>query len=99
MKKTIPEQILEVCDFCESTGYLQECIVCLKAFCLTCEGTIQGCWVGPQVCRECARRKDVRKVSDKHAKEITPIIKRRSRALKRLPMKGAFICSTIKNVI
>ena len=88
MKKTIPRRTAEVCDLCQNEHtYLQRCPVCNREFCLACQGLVGGCWVSLAVCRECSKRDDVKRVSDRYAAEITPIIKRRLRALKRLPAK------------
>lgn len=85
MKVTIPEKEVEICDFCRREGTLQECPVCGKSYCLICHGTIPGCWVGPHVCKECAKREDVRRVVGRYADQLTPILKKRKTALKRLP--------------
>jgi len=89
MKKTFLRKTIEVCDFCERPGFLQTCPVCNRQFCLTCRGIVGQCWVDLVICRGCEKREDVQRVSDKYAAEITPIIKRRLRALKRLPDKAA----------
>lgn len=85
MKIKKPAEEIEVCDHCQRGGYLETCIVCGRQHCLSCQGIIAGCWVGPKVCKECDDREDVRRVVARYAEQITPIIRKRTAALKRLP--------------
>jgi hypothetical protein len=85
MKITKPAEEIEVCDHCQRGGYLQTCIVCERQYCLLCHTTIIGCWVDTQICKGCSVRDDVKRVVARYAKQITPIIKKRTAALKRLP--------------
>jgi non-ribosomal peptide synthetase component E (peptide arylation enzyme) len=85
MKITRPEEEVEVCDFCQRTGYLQTCCVCKRQYCLCCQSCIGGCWIGPKVCKACSKREDVLAVVEGHAKQITPIIRARTAALEQLP--------------
>jgi hypothetical protein len=84
MKVTKPAETVEVCDFCQHTGYLQTCDVCGLEFCLSDEGTVFGSYGVTSVCRECSIRTDVMRVCHNYAKQLTPIFLRRNAALKRL---------------
>ena len=84
MKIKKPAEEVEVCDFDQRGGYLTTCIVCGRRYCLTCGGMIAGCWVQPDICRECDDREDVRRVVAQYSAQITPIIKKERAALKRL---------------
>lgn len=84
MKVKVPAKTVEVCDFCNGEGFLQKCLCCSKQYCLTCDGTIGGCWVSPDVCKSCADLDSVRKVVANYADQITPIVKRRDAALRKL---------------
>jgi len=88
VKLTTEPREIEVCDFCRRERFLQTCIVCGRQYCLTDQGTVPGCWVGPNVCRKCDEREDVKKVCDKYANQITPIVRKRNDALKRLPAEA-----------
>lgn len=84
MKITQPAKEIEVCDRCRSDGYLQQCIVCGKMYCLTCKALIMGCWVEPNVGKCCQDREDVLEIVARFSEQITPIIRARSEALKAL---------------
>jgi hypothetical protein len=85
MAKLKINKTIEVCDYCSSDGYLQECIVCQKMYCLTCQCIIAGCWVSPNVCKKCDDRDDVKAVCAKYADKMTPIVRARDKALSNLP--------------
>jgi len=88
MRVTKPAEEIEVCDFCGRDTFLQTCLVLKNRkryrYCLTCDGKIAGCWVQPNICRECQDREDVKSVVSEYAKQITPIIRKRDEELKRL---------------
>ena len=84
MKTTVPAKEIEVCDFCHRDGYLQNCWVCGRQFCLSDEGTVAGSFGFTKVCRACSLRDDVGLVCDKFAKLIAPILRKRDAALQRL---------------
>lgn len=84
MKTNLPARELEVCDFCHREGYLQDCWVCGKQFCLSDEGTVVGSFGFTKVCRVCSSRDDVQLVCGKFAKLIGPILRKRDAALKNL---------------
>lgn len=86
MKITRPAKEVEVCDFCQSDSYLQECHVCHKKYCLVHDGLVAGSFGFTTICRDCARRVDVHVVCEKYAKRLAPIYKARNEALKRLPV-------------
>jgi len=85
MKISRPAVRVEVCDTCQREGFLQTCLVCGGRYCLTCSGRVAGCIVPADLCRECAKREDVEKIMERYAAKLTPIVKRRNAALKRLP--------------
>ncbi len=85
MKVKKPAVEVEVCDRCQREGYLQTCLVCGERYCLTCQGLVAGCMVETNLCRKCTKREDVRKVTDRYAAKIRPVVKRRDAALKGLP--------------
>ena len=85
MKTTIPEKMVEVCDFCHREAYLQTCDVCSRQFCLTDNGKVTASWGFTKLCRECSTRDDVHKVCEKYAKQLSPIFKRRDVTLRHLP--------------
>lgn len=84
MKVKKPATEVEVCDTCQNEGFLQTCLVCGGRYCLTCDGVVMGCWVKADLCRECAKRKDVKKIMENYAAKITPVVQRRTAALKSL---------------
>ena len=85
MKVKQPAREVDVCDRCHREGFLQECHVCGAQFCLTCRGIMAGCWVSPDVCRDCSKRPDVQDVVERHTAQIAPIIKARTGELQALP--------------
>lgn len=87
MKITKPREVVEVCDICRRGGFLQTCVVCGQRYCLTCHHAMSGSWVSPDICEECAKRDDVIAMVARYAKQITPIIKKRTAALVRLGKK------------
>lgn len=89
MKIEQPSKTVEVCDICRRGGFLQTCLVCGGRYCLTCDAIIAGCWVKPAVCRTCSKSQKVEDIVLKYAGRITPVIKLRDAALKRLNGKGA----------
>lgn len=89
MKITEPAREVDVCDLCRSHSYLQDCDVCGKQFCLSCEGTVPQSWGFTQICRGCAERDDVKAICERYAEQLTPIYARRRSALKRLRTKAA----------
>ena len=84
MKTTIPERTVEVCDFCQREGYLTKCWICDRQYCLTDNGVIPASYGFTDICRECARRKDVQTICDCYAAQMKPIFDKRRAALKRL---------------
>lgn len=85
MKKRIPAQTLEVCDFCHSDGYLQECWVCSRQFCLVHQGTVAGSYGFTRLCPECSSRDDVKAICDKWAKKLQRLFGQRDGELQALP--------------
>lgn len=84
MRTTLPEKTVEVCDFCHREGYLKECDVCGRSFCLTHEGIVGQCWGFTTLCRECCHRDAVKEICARYAKRLTAIYRQRNAALKRL---------------
>ena len=84
MRTTIPQKTVEVCDFCNREGYLRECHVCGRSFCLVDEGLVGQCWGFTKLCCECSQRDDVGKICERYAKRLAPLYRQRERALKRL---------------
>lgn len=87
MKVKKPAEEVEVCDYCQRGGYLQTCIVCGASYCLTCDATVCGSGISPDVCQPCARRPDVLRVCDKWGADILAVARKRDGALKRLRKK------------
>ena len=85
MKIKRPAVQVEVCDTCQREGYLETCLVCGERYCLTCRGIMCGCMIAADLCRKCAKREDVGKVVERYAARISPIVKLRGGALRRLP--------------
>jgi len=81
MKITKPAVEIEVCDTCHRDGYLEQCIVCEKMYCLTCQALIRGSWVKPDVGKCCQDREDVLAIVAQFSELITPIIRDRAAAL------------------
>ena len=85
MRKRVPAKTVTVCDVCHrEDGYLTECIVCGKEYCLLCKCCIPGCMMAPDVCKECDDREDVQKVCAKHAPKFGKVLKRRDDELRGL---------------
>lgn len=84
MKTTHPAREVEVCDFCRREGFLTECDVCGRQYCLTDEGTVAGSYGFTNVCRDCSRQQRVQEICDKYAVHLRPIFQQRDAALKRL---------------
>lgn len=84
MKITKPAVTIEVCDYCESDGFLQVCDSCGGKYCLLCQGIIGGCMVSIDVCSKCGSEDKVLDVAEKYAKKIIPIIHKRTQELKKL---------------
>ena len=87
MKINVPAREIEVCDVCQRTdapGPLTTCNTCGREYCLTCNAIIPRCWFPPDVCRRCSGREDVGAIVIQYSDEITPIISRRTNALKAL---------------
>jgi hypothetical protein len=94
MKKTIPQQEVHVCDLCGRDGYLLDCHVCGREFCLGDQGTVPQSWNFTQLCRECAHREDVQNLCITFAKKLTPIFSARNKALKQLSKKPSVASET-----
>lgn len=75
MKVIKPAEEVTQCDICHRTIYTIECIVCGSDYCLSDGALVAGCWVPAQVCRKCAEKDSVKKVFERYAAFITPIIK------------------------
>ena len=84
MKVTVPEKTIEACDYCQAEGFIKDCDVCNRQFCLSHEGTVMGSWGFTCICRDCARRDEVRQICEKHAENLTAVFRRRNDALKKL---------------
>lgn len=83
MAKVKINKTVEVCDFCGRDGYLQTCIRCGRRYCLTDHAIVAGCWVKPDVCRDCGGDEVVKEICRKYADLITPILKKRDSALRK----------------
>lgn len=84
MKKQIPEHELNVCDLCERSGFLSECHVCGREFCLSHQGMVPATWGFTTICTECADRNDVQIICRSYAEQLALIYKARDKALKEL---------------
>ncbi len=84
MKMKTPAKEVEVCDFCRQEGYLTECHVCGRQFCLVDDGTVAGSFGFTKLCRECSGRDDVRSICTRHAEKLAPIYAARDNELKKL---------------
>lgn len=83
--KQKPAEEVQVCDRCgKEGGYFRQCWVCRGDFCLVCEGIVCGSFGFTEICRACSGRDDVKRVCDRYAAQISPILKKRDAALKRL---------------
>ena len=88
MRVKVPAMETVVCDYCHRSGYLETCPVCKKEFCISCKGMMFGCFVNPDVCDTCSKREDVKAVIAQAAKNIAPIIQKRSQDLNELAERG-----------
>lgn len=86
MKITMPEKVVDVCDFCSKEGFLEKCVVCKRQFCLVDGGDVAASWGFTELCRECAKRDDVGNVCKQYASKLTLVFKKRNAALGQLPI-------------
>lgn len=85
MKIKVPSKTVEACDICgRQNSLLDECEVCKREYCFTCEAIICGCVHQPDVCRECAESDKVRAVILRFVKPLVDVLKKRTAALRRV---------------
>lgn len=85
MKIRIPAKTVEVCYICHHEGFLENCTVCKRKYCIVHESTVAGSYGFTHVCRNCGQRQDVQDVCQRYAERLTPIFNQRQTALKKLP--------------
>ena len=51
--KHVPASEVHVCDFCGLEGYLRECWICGREFCLSDQGTVPQSYGFTTLCRDC----------------------------------------------
>lgn len=84
MKITKKSEVIEVCDICQTHGYLKSCIVCHRQYCLIHESILIGCFVQPAVCCECGKRDDVEEVIEQFKPTFRNLVENRNKALSKL---------------
>lgn len=78
-----------VCDLCGNDGYLEDCMLCGREFCLLCQ---KRSYFGNYLCKECANRADYKEILEKYEVKYSRLAELENNELSKLPKFKPKIC-------
>lgn len=80
----IPARIVNYCDVCHRQDRpLTKCLFCKREYCFMCQGTVVGCMVCPDVCRQCEDDARLRALCDKYAPKFRKLAQERDARIRK----------------